>query len=165
MNAVRADHHVRVSTAAVGEMQLDAGTQLLDAHAPAGEVQPLASKWFAECLQERDAMHPVVRGFERRLVRPVTPDRMVGDDLAGVPAADDERRGNNRDSLDLLADPEPTQLACPVSRQRDGGTDLAQLVRLLVDLEADPALAQREREDQPTDSAADDGDLEPRHGG
>jgi hypothetical protein len=32
---------------------------------------------------------------------------------------------------------------------------------LVTDLEADPELAQREDEDQSTDSAADDGDVEP----
>ena len=81
-----------------------------------------------------------------------------------IPAPDDQRRGDDRDGLDLLAEPEPPQLARAVGRQRDRGADLAQLVRLLVDLAADPALAQGEREDQPADPAADDGDLRPRHG-
>ena len=60
-------------------------------------------------------------------------------------------------------EPEPAQLARAVARQRDRGADLAQLARLLVDLEADPALAKREREDQPADPAADDGDLHVGH--
>ena len=81
-----------------------------------------------------------------------------------VPAPDHERRRDDRDGLDLLAEPEPPQLARAVGRQRDRGADLAQLVRLLVDLAADPALAQGEREDQPADPAADDGDLELGHG-
>jgi hypothetical protein len=84
---------------------------------------------------------------------------MVGDDLAGDPVPDDERRGHDRDRLDLLGKPEPPQLAGAVRRQRDGGADLAQLGRLLIDLGADPALAQGERENQPADPAADDGDL------
>ena len=138
-------------------------TPLLDADAPAAEVQPLAAQPVGECLQERDAVHAVVGRAERRLVHPVAPDRMVGDDLAGVPAADDERRGDDRHGLDLVAEPEPPQLARAVARQRDRGADLAQLARLLVDLEADPALAQGEREDQPTDPATDDGDLQLGH--
>ena len=108
-------------------------------------------------------MDAVVGRAERRLVGPVAADRVVGDDLAAVPAPDDERRRDDRDGLDLLAEPEPAQLARAVGRQRDRGADLAQLVRLLVDLEADPALAQGEREDQPADPAADDGDLRPGH--
>ena len=87
---------------------------------------------------------------------------MVGDHLAGDPVADDQRRRHDGHGLDLLAEPEPPQLARAVGRQRDRGADLAQLVRLLVDLDADAALAQREREHQPTDPAADDGDLQPR---
>ena len=107
-------------------------------------------------------MDAVVGRAEGRLVGAVAPDRVVGDDLAAVPAPDDERRRDDRDGFDLLAEPEPPQLARAVGRQRDRGADLAQLVRLLVDLEADPALAQGEREDQPTDPAADDGDLRRR---
>ena len=105
-------------------------------------------------------MDAVVGRAERRLVGSVAAHRMVGDDLAGVPAPDDQRRGDDGHGLDLLAEPEPPQLARAVGRQRDGGADLAQLVRLLVELAADPALAQREREDQPADPAADDRDLE-----
>ena len=108
-------------------------------------------------------MDAVVGRAECRFVGAVAPDRVVGDDLAAVPAPDDERRRDDRDGFHLLAEPEPPQLARAVGRQRDRGADLAQLVRLLVDLEADPALAQREREDQPTDPAADDGDLRPSH--
>jgi hypothetical protein len=89
---------------------------------------------------------------------------VVGDDLAGVPAPDHQSRGNDRHRLDLLAEAEPAQLARAVGRQRDGGADLAQLVRLLVELEADPAFAQREREDQPTDPTADDRDLQADQG-
>ena len=73
-------------------------------------------------------MHAVVGRAERRLVRPVAPDRVIGDDLAGIPAPDDQRRWNDRDRLELIADPEAAQLARAVSRQRDRGTDLAQLL-------------------------------------
>ena len=51
----------------------------------------------------------------------------------------------------------------PLADSADRRADLAQLVRLLVDLKADPALAQGEREDQPADPAADDGDLQVGH--
>ena len=145
---------------AVREAQLGARSALLDADAAAAEVQPLAAQPVAERLQQRDAVHAVVGRAERRLVGAVAADRVVGDDLAGVPAPDHQRRGDDRDGLDLLAEPEPPQLARAVGRQRDRGADLAQLVGLLVDLAADPALAQGEREDQPADAAADDGDLE-----
>ena len=73
-------------------------------------------------------MGAVVRRAERRFVRAVAPHRMVGDDLAGVPAPDDERGGDDRHGLDLVAEPEPAQLARAVGRQRDRGADLAQLV-------------------------------------
>ena len=144
-------------------MQLGTRTALLHADAAAAQAQSLAGQPLGERLQQRDAMHAVVGRAERRFVHAVSPDRMVGDDLAAIPAPDDERRGNDRHPLDLLAQPEPPQLACAVGRQRDSGADLAQLLRLLVDLEADPALAQGERQDQPTDPAAHDGDLELRH--
>ena len=164
VHAVGADNQIGCGIRSVRELQLDAGTTLVDAHAAAGEVQPVAAQPLRECLKERDAMHAVVGRAERRLVRPVAPDRVIGDDLAGIPATNDQRRWNDRDGLDLIADPEAPQLARAVSRQRDRGADLAQLPRLLVDLEADPALAQGEREDQPTDPAADDRDLQLGHG-
>ena len=138
VHAVSADDYVGGRTRAAGEMQLDAGAPLLDADASAAEVQALASKPVGECLQERNAVHAVVRARRRRFVRPVMSDRVVGDDLAGVPAPDHQRRRDDRDSLDLLADPEPAQLPRPVARQRYRGADLAQLVRLLVDLEPIP---------------------------
>ena len=145
-------------------LQLDAGTTLVDAHAAAGEVQPVAAQPLRECLEQRDAVQAVLGCAERRLVRTVSSDRVIGDDLAGIPATNDQRRGDDRDRLELIADPEAPQLARAVARERDRGADFAQFVRLLVDLEADPALAHGEREDQPTDPAADDGDLQLGHG-
>ena len=86
-------------------------------------------------------MHAVVGRPEPRFVGAVAADRVVGDDLAAVPAPDDQRRGDDGDGFNLPAEPEPPQLARAVRRQRDGGADLAQFVGLLVDLGADPALA------------------------
>ena len=123
------------------------------------EMQPVAGQPVTQRLQERDAVHAVVGRAERRLVGPVAADRMVGDHIAGAPVADDERRWHDRDRLDLLAEPEPPQLARAVGRQRDRGADLAQLAGVLVDVAGDSALAQGERQDEPADSAADDRDL------
>ena len=122
-------------------------------------MQAVAVQVLAQGLQQRHAVHAVVGRAERRLVRAVAPDRMVGDHLAGVAAADHQRGGNDRDGLDLLAEPEAPQLPRAVGRQRDRRADLAQFVCLLVDVEVDPALAQSEREDQASDAAADDRDL------
>ncbi len=49
-----------------------------------------------------------------------------------------------------------------VGRQRDGGADLAQLGGLLVEVDLDAVLAQRQRERQPADPGADDGDAQGR---
>ena len=163
VHAVGADDQVGGRARPVRELQLGARVALVDADAAAAEVHPLVREPVGERLQQRDAMDAVVGRAERRFVDAVATHRVVGDDLAAVPAPDDQRRWDDRDGFDLLAEPEPPQLARAVGRQRDRGADLAQLVRLLVDLEADPALAQREREDQPTDAAADDGDLQPGH--
>ena len=125
------------------------------------EIEPFVTERIAERLQQRDPVHAVVGRAERRLV--AIPHRVVGDHVARDPVSDDERRRDDRDGLDPLAEPEPPQLARAVGRQRDRGADFAQLVRLLVDLDGDPALAQGERQDQAADPAADDGDLEPGH--
>ena len=138
MHAVGADDHVGRRGRPVREPQLGARVALLDADAAAAEVQPFAAEPVGERLQQRDAMDAVVGRAERRLVDAVAAHRMVGDDLAGDPVPDDQRRGHDRDGLDLLAEPEPPQLARAVGRQRDGGADLAQLVGLLVDLEPIP---------------------------
>ena len=52
----------------------------------------------------------------------------------------------------------------PFPDSATAGADLAQFLRLLVDLEGDPTLAQGEREDQPADPATDDRDLQLGHG-
>jgi hypothetical protein len=159
MHAVGADDHVGCGARAVRELQLGARTALVDAEAAAAEVQPVACQPIGERLQQRDAMHAVVGRSERRLVHAVAPDRMVGDDATCVPGPDDEGRGNDGDGLDLLAEPQAPQLTRPIGGERDRSADLPQLVSLLIQLEADLALAQRERQDQPADSAADDSDL------
>ena len=71
VHAVGADYQIGCGIRSVRELQLDAGTTLIDAHAAAGEVQPVAAQPLRECLEERDAMHAVVGRAERRLVRPV----------------------------------------------------------------------------------------------
>ena len=159
MHAVGADDDVGGRARAVRESQLDARRPLLDPDAPVTEMESVVAQVLAERLQQRHPVHAVVGRPERGLVDAVAPDRMIGDDLAGAPVADHERARHHGHGLDLLAETEPPQLARPVGRQRDGGADLAQLVRRFVDVAADAALAQREREHQPADPAADDRDL------
>ena len=89
VDAISADDHVGRRARAVRKMQLDAGGAFLDGHAPPAERQPLAAQAVGERLQERNAMHTVVGGAERRLVRPAAADWMFGDDLAGIPAPND----------------------------------------------------------------------------
>ena len=97
-------------------MHLGPAAPLLDGHAPPAEVQSLALQPVGERFQERDAVHAVPWRAERCFVHAVAPDRMVGDDLAGIPASDDERRRDDRHGLELVPEPEPAQLARAVGR-------------------------------------------------
>jgi hypothetical protein len=89
---------------------------------------------------------------------------MVGDDRAGVPAPDDERRGHHGHGLDMLAEPEPAQLAGAVGRQRDRGADLAQFAGAFVDLHRETRPLQRDAQGQATDPGPGDHDAT-MHGG
>ena len=163
MDTIGTDNHIGCRCPAVSESQLDPGGAFLDADTTTAEVQPRPREAVTEGLQERDAVHAVIRGTERRFVGSVTAHRVLGDDLAAVPAPDDQRRGHNGDRLDLLAEPKPPQFARAIGRQGHRSTDFPQLAGLLVDLAVDAALPQGERERQSADPAPDDGHPELRH--
>jgi hypothetical protein len=57
---------------------------------------------------------------------------------------------------DAVAEPKPFEHPQPVRRQRHPGPDLGQPRCLLVHLDVDPGLRQRERHRGPADPAADD---------
>ena len=163
VHAVGSDDQVGAGGRAVGEPQLDARTALVDTDAAPSQVQSLLPEAISERRQQRDAVDAVVRRAVSRLVGPVATHGVVGDDLAALPAPDDERRRDDRHRLDLLPEPEPgAARACrwPTARRRRRSHAARPPARRPRNRR--PARAARAR-DQPTDPAADDRGFEPRH--
>jgi hypothetical protein len=107
---------------------------------------------------QRDPVHAVVRRAERFAVPRV--HGMRRDDRAVVPAPEDECRRLGRHRVKRVAESQPLQVARRVGRQRDAGSDLAELRRLLVHGDRHAAPPERERERQPADPPAHDGDAQ-----
>ena len=81
--------------------------------------------------------------------------------LAGAPVPDHAAGRQHLDALERVFEAERVQHAGAVGADLDAGADLLELGRLLVDLDVEPALEQRQRGGQPADAAADDDDLCP----
>src|SRR5205823_1823480 len=76
--------------------------------------------------------------------------------LAGLPMADFLALRLARQGLELLADAKRVEHARAVRRELHAGADFLQLRSLLVDIDVDAVLEQRQRGAQPADAAAGD---------
>ena len=75
----------------------------------------------------------------------------------------EERRRLEPARGELRPKPELLEDTRPVRRQGDRGTDFAQFGSLLVDVDGDAVLAQRDRQCQPADAGTDDCDATSFH--
>ncbi len=79
--------------------------------------------------------------------------------LPGVPQPDRLAGGQHLDLFQRVLEAERMQHARAVGADLHAGAKLAQLRRLLIDVDVDAAPQQPERRREPADAAADDGDV------
>ena len=101
--------------------------------------------------------------MERQIGRAVArldraPERMIVGDLAGQAVAVERRIRAERHLPQPVLDAQPAMHPHRVRALLDAGAHARELVRLLVDLDRDAALAQRRRDCQAADAGADNHD-------
>ena len=89
------------------------------------------------------------------------PRLMLTDDAAAATVPVDKRRHLEPARSELRTEPQLLKEASRVGRQRHRSADLAQLGGLLVDVDLEAVLAQRDRKGQPTNATTNDCDATP----
>ena len=92
------------------------------------------------------------------------PHLVLANEAAGAAVPVDERRHLGRVRGEARAESELLEEAGRVGRQRHGGAHFTKFGRLLVDLGVETVPAERDRQGQPADAGADDGDATPVRG-
>ena len=153
VHAVGADQHVGFDRRAVLELRLDVVTAIDRLRAAMVEMQPLARQRLRQQLMHLAAMkHP-----ERRAVALLG---LVGEPrkrerAAVLPAPLVETVRPHRDGLQLSAEAELDQQPRCIRADHQAGTGLAELGRLLVDLDVEAGAHEIKRRDLAADTTAD----------
>ena len=131
--------------------------RLREAPAEPDRVRPLAADGVGERRLQIAAMHEDVRRAVALLRDRAEVEGRPG--LAGVPQPRRLAGGEELRRCERVLQAERMQHARAVGADLHAGADLAQLMRLLVDFDLDPAPDQRQRAGEPADAAADDEDV------
>src|SRR3984893_10204591 len=158
MDAVGTDQDVSRDPAAVLEPGLDAIAVALETGEAMAEVNPFGREARGDDRQQIGAMNGDVRRaaellaqrIERRLLQgaPVLPAALVGEERAHALA------------VEALGEAQSAQDARRVRAHIDAAADLGEFGGLLVDIDLEAGLTQRQRRREPTDAAADHRDPE-----
>ena len=149
-----------VTGAAASKFEFDVVRRLRQADALAAEVN--GAGLFA---QQRLRNHLVqVAAMDGDVRKAVALDRFHTEieqlpALPGIPQPDRLAGRKHLDLLERVLEPERMQDTRAVGADLHPGAELAQLVRLLVDIDIDAAADERERRRKPADATADDGDF------
>ncbi|MGF6426189.1 hypothetical protein ABIE91_001409 [Bradyrhizobium elkanii] len=144
-------------TLAIGKVQPDAVAVLVKSAAAAAEMQ-VPRRSSCECVDQHAVKvaamhHPVGRAVDRAR------GGAEVEQFPGPPGAEQPdllARGLAGDRLHLLLEPERDEDAGAVGAELDTGAELAQLRRLLEDLDFDATLQQRQSGDEAADPGAGD---------
>src|SRR5262245_7367681 len=156
-DAVGADDQVGFDHASVGEARACLSRAGLDLDAAGAEMEKLARQLPAQHLDQVGAMHRQIGRPELPLIHPLA--KHLGDDVAAVPGAHQLVLRFETDLRNGGIEPERAKRLDRVGRQRDPGADLADLRRLLVDLDLEVAPVHRHGGGQSANPGTDDGDL------
>src|SRR5262249_44620745 len=150
MNAVGADHDVAAMRLAIGETKPDAALVLVETDATGVEMEPARRAGIEGLAQHAVKIapvhHPVGPAVERARGNAEV-EQLPGP--AGREQSDLLARGLGGDRLHVLFETERNQDAGAVGAELHAGAELAQLARLLEDLDLDAPLQQRQARDQP----------------
>ncbi len=142
----------------LGEVKRRRVVVLFDADAIAVGHDAVAAEPFARCLVKDQMQPPAMDADLRQLIAGESSALLPVDQLA---EAVEEAALAVLDAgfLDLRLQAERRQLAHGMGQERDADAELLHLRRALVDAARDAARVQGEREREPANAAADDGDL------
>ena len=154
MNAVGSDEGVDPDSSAILEFGLRAVAVVHQRRETASEMQPLRGKRSCQRSQNICTMHVIVRKAERSLH--CTGDRCTEKSPAVIPPTLMERDRLDARLRQCVADAHAVQNARRVRTDLDAGPDLGQRARLLIDVNIDSDLQERQCSGKAPDTRADD---------
>ena len=157
IDAVGADHDIRLFPAAVLEFERDGVAFPLQRDQPLAEFDGAGGDVTGQDLVEVAPVNDHVAGAERRLAGVAHVVAEHG--LAGIELAADPVFRPEPDLEELRLDSGGAQHLHRVGAEIDAGTEPLEGGRLLVDADAKAALFQERRGDQPAEPRADDRDF------
>jgi hypothetical protein len=154
VNTVGADQHVGFGRGTVSETRNDAFALVFDTDQPVARMRARGRYRIGQQRREITAMEMIVRRAECRLDLRTQRSALQGAAIIPAPLMHAGRPHAPR--LHRLLDAEPVQQPRRIGADLNAGPDLAELRRLLVDLNIAAGLQQCERCGEPADSATDD---------
>ena len=158
VDPVRADEHIDLDRRAVLELERDAVAVVDEGGEAVADVQALLRECAHQGGEQVGAVGLVVGEPER--VDDGVSQRRVQERPAVVPAALMPRQRPHTHVGECVGQSQPVQDPRRVGADLDTGADLAELPRLLVDLDVEATPVQRQRSGEASDAAADDADRE-----
>ena len=160
MDAVGADQHVGQNAGTIVEAGLDPVTLVFEADEAMAQVDALARQCFGDDVQQVGTVQRHVRRAVQLLAARV--DWCPLQCASVLPAALMRRERPHAFAVEPGTQPEPLQDADRVRGHVDAAADFGQRGRLLVYIDGEAGLPQRQRGAQTADAAADYRDLK-RH--